>query len=270
MPEQFHPEKAYRNLEFLSGPEARTIRILSEYLEPRDRLRRHRVRNTIVFFGSSRFKDMETAEAIAAEASTPEEKSRAQQLIRGAKYYEDARSLAYKLTEWVSENRDAGPDFFVCSGGGPGIMEAANRGAHEAGGKSLGFNISLPFEQKPNPYITPELNFDFHYFFMRKLWFAYLGKAIVVFPGGFGTLDEMMELLTLVQTDKLRKQMKILIYGREFWDRIVNLDALVEWGTISPEDLDLFEYADTPDEACKSLIPWLKEHYPPPPSAGMV
>ncbi len=254
--------KAYEDPEFLNSAAARPIRILSEYIEPRTRLERRGIRDTIVFFGSARTKDLETAKAIAAEARTPEDKARAAKLVAGAKYYEEARTLAAKLTEWSNENSEQGPRFVVCTGGGPGIMEAANRGAHEAGGPSVGFNISLPFEQEANPYITPELNFNFHYFFMRKLFFAYLGKAIVVFPGGFGTLDELMEILTLVQTDKLRKKMLVVIYGTEFWKKVINFDALVEAGTISAEDVDLFRYADTPEDAFRALTEFLREHYP--------
>ena len=256
-----YPPRAYRNPEFLNSPEARPIRILSEYAEPRSRLARLGINDTIVFFGSARFKDRKTAEAIAAEATTPEAKEQAQTLLRGADYYEDARELSHRLTNWADENREAGHHFVVCTGGGPGIMEAANRGAQEAGGPSVGFNISLPFEQEANPYISPELSFEFHYFFMRKLWFAYLGKALVVFPGGFGTLDELMEVLTLVQTNKLRKQMLILIYGPEYWKKVLNLEALVDLGSISPADLDLFQYASTVDEAYGKLTTWLQDRY---------
>jgi uncharacterized protein (TIGR00730 family) len=255
------PPRAYRNAEFLNSPDARPIRILSEYEEPRARLKRLGITDTIVFFGSARFKDRQTAQAIAAEATTPEAKKKADILLRGADYYEEARALSGRLTNWADENRDAGHHFVVCTGGGPGIMEAANRGAQEAGGQSVGFNISLPFEQDPNPYITPELSFEFHYFFMRKLWFAYLGKALVVFPGGFGTMDELMELLTLVQTNKLRKQMLVIIYAPAFWKKVLNLEALVELGTISTEDLDLFQYASTVDEAYGMLTTWLQDRY---------
>lgn len=253
--------KAYQNPEFLGSPQARTIRILAEYLEPRARLERFAVHNTIVFFGSARFKDRKTAEEIAAVSKSPEDEARAEIILASSKYYEEARELARMVTEWSMENSQNGNDFVVCTGGGPGIMEAANRGAHEAGGKSVGFNISLPFEQKPNPYITPELSFDFHYFFMRKLWFAYLGKALIVFPGGFGTLDEMMEILTLVQTNKLRKKVLVLIYGSAYWNKVINLKALAEFGAISPEDLDLFHYVETPQEAFLKLTSYLEEHY---------
>ena len=256
-----HPSKAYENAQFLNSAEARTIRLLAEYLEPRTRLERHGVRDTIVFFGSARFVDQETADGILAAASTEEEKVHAERVQRGARYYEDARKLAAMLTKWADEDRSAGPHFVICSGGGPGIMEAANRGAREAGGESVGFNISLPFEQEPNPYITPDLSFDFHYFFMRKLWFAYLGKALVAFPGGFGTLDEVLEILTLVQTQKLRKQIEVILYGREYWNSVLNIEALEDWGTISPGDRNLYKYADTPEEAFTQLTTWLAAKY---------
>ena len=256
-----HPPKAYDNPQFLNSAEARTIRILAEYLEPRSRLERRGVRDTIVFFGSARFVDQEAADRIAAAAETDEDKAHAQKVLRGARYYEDARTLSAMITKWADEDRSAGPHFVVCSGGGPGIMEAANRGATEAGGESVGFNISLPFEQEPNPYITPDLSFDFHYFFMRKLWFAYLGKALVAFPGGFGTLDEVLEILTLVQTQKLRKQIEVVLYGREYWNAVLDIGALEEWGTISPGDKNLFKYADTPQEAFDILTVWLAEKY---------
>ena len=259
--EKRYPPKAYANPQFLNSAEARPIRILAEYLEPRSRLERHGVRDTIVFFGSARFVDAEAADAMAAAAGNEDERRKAEQAQRGARYYEDARKLASMLTEWAEEHRQAGPHFVVCSGGGPGIMEAANRGAQEAGGESVGFNITLPFEQEPNPYITPDLSFDFHYFFMRKLWFAYLGKVIIAFPGGFGTLDEVFELLTLVQTQKLRKKMQVLLYGSEYWDAILKADALVDWGTISPEDRELYRFADTPEQAYESVTTWLIENY---------
>ncbi len=231
---------AYKNEEFLDSADARALRILSEYLEPLSHFRRERIRDTVVFFGSARIH--------ATEGPL-------------ARYYEDARTLARLLTEWGEEVKNSSRRFVVCSGGGPGIMEAANRGAADAGGKSVGLNIGLPFEQLPNPYISPELCFEFHYFFMRKFWFAYLAKALVVFPGGFGTMDELMELLTLVQTRKLAKQMVIVLYGTGFWKEIINFDALVKYGTISKEDLQLFQYADDPQTAMDILKEGLTRLY---------
>jgi len=217
------------------------MRILAEFLEPFAHFRREKVRDTVVFFGSARIREDGPL----------------------AQYYRDAVTLARMLTEWSDQFTNSTYRFVVCSGGGPGIMEAANRGAHEAGGKSVGLNIGLPFEQLPNPYITPELSFEFHYFFMRKFWFAYLAKAMVVFPGGFGTLDEMMELLTLSQTHKLAKKISIVIYGSQYWKEVINFDALVKYGTISPEDLSLFQYADDPATAFellkKALEPWAEQ-----------
>ncbi len=223
---------AYMNEEFLNSPEARAIRILSEYLEPLGHFRRERLRDTVVFFGSARIRENDGPLS---------------------RYYGEARTLARLLTEWSNQLVNSAHRFVVCSGGGPGIMEAANRGAHDAGGKTVGLNIGLPFEQYPNPYITPELSFEFHYFFMRKFWFAYLAKALVVFPGGFGTMDELMELLTLTQTGKLAKKMTILLYGTSYWKEIVNFDALVKYGVISVEDLKLFEFVDDPQAAMESL-----------------
>jgi uncharacterized protein (TIGR00730 family) len=178
-----------------------------------------------------------------------------------ARYYEDARRLAQLLTQWAKTIPSRKHRFVVTSGGGPGIMEAANRGAWEAGGKTIGMNILLPFEQRPNPYITPSLNFEFHYFFMRKLWFAYLAKALVVFPGGFGTLDEMFEILTLAQTQKVTKKITVLIYGPDYWKKVFNLEALVDTGAISPKDLDLFQYVETPEQAFDLLRKGLTENY---------
>ncbi len=222
---------AYLNEKFLNSPDARAIRILSEFLEPLAHFRREKVRDTVVFFGSARIREEGPL----------------------SQYYADARTLARMLTEWSAQYTNSTYRFVVCSGGGPGIMEAANRGAVDAEGKTVGLNIGLPFEQLPNPYITPELSFEFHYFFMRKFWFAYLAKAMVVFPGGFGTLDEMMELLTLTQTQKLAKKITILLYGSQYWKEIINFDALVKYGTISPEDLSLFQYADDPVTAFNLL-----------------
>lgn len=257
------PPKAYKNLDFLNSGHARVIRILSEYLEPKSRLDRHQVYDTIVFFGSARFRDAETADKMLAAATTEEERRRAEVAKAGSRYYEEARRLSFLLAEWAAEisKTETNRRFVICSGGGPGIMEAANRGAHEAGQPSVGFNITLPEEQLPNPYITPELSFQFHYFFMRKLWFAYLAKVLIVFPGGFGTLDEMMEILTLTQTGKIRKKVLTLIYGRDYWDKVISFDAMLGIGTIDANDQDLFSYADSPEQAFDILTPWLMKHY---------
>ncbi len=265
---------AYENPAFLNSPEGRIIRILSEYSEPLARFRRERIQDTVVFFGSARFraldeacKDLELLENTGSQQPAPEEEQpasepeleegttselrlhRAEAAVEMAQYYEDARRLAYMLTEWSKTLKSRRHRFVVTSGGGPGIMEAANRGAQDAGGKTIGLNIKLPFEQAPNPYVTPSLNFEFHYFFMRKYWFAYMSKALVVFPGGFGTLDEMFELLTLAQTQKLAKKITVVVYGSDYWQSVLNLDVLVNKGAISPRDRHLFQFANTPEEA---------------------
>jgi uncharacterized protein (TIGR00730 family) len=265
---------AYENSAFLNSPDGRLIRIMAEYVEPLARFRRERIRDTVVFFGSARFRALDVAnhelELLARPYSSepaPHHEQpakgaelddcnanemkcrRAEAAVEMAHYYEDARKLASMLTEWSMTLKGRQRRFVVTSGGGPGIMEAANRGAYEAGGQTVGLNIKLPFEQAPNPYITPALNFEFHYFFMRKYWFAYLAKALVVFPGGFGTLDEAFEILTLEQTEKLAKKITVIIYGSKYWKSVINLDVLVEKGTIAPGDLDLFHFADTPEEA---------------------
>jgi uncharacterized protein (TIGR00730 family) len=246
------PEKAYKNLDFLMSREARTIRMLAEYLEPQARFRHYRITDTVVFFGSARARPVADAEQVllAAERAgdaTAIEAARSQ--LRLARYYDDARALARMLTAWSKGLELPNRRFIVCSGGGPGIMEAANRGASDAAGISIGLGISLPEETTANAYITRELGFEFHYFFTRKFWFVYLAKGLVVFPGGFGTLDEVFELLTLIQTRKIGKAMPVLLYGREFWDEVVDFGALVRWGTISPEDVSLFRVVSTPDEA---------------------
>ena len=261
---------AYENSDFLNSPDGRSLRILAEYNEPMARFRRERIQDTVVFFGSARFRALDVAShelelldntgsvAPAPEseqpARDPEETSalrhkRAEAAVEMARYYEDARSLARLMTQWSKNLPGRRHRFVITSGGGPGIMEAANRGAWEAGGKTIGLNIMLPFEQQPNPYLTPALNFNFHYFFMRKYWFAYLAKALVVFPGGFGTLDEMFELLTLDQTHKLSKPITIVIYGSSYWKNVVNLELLADKGAIGIKDLDLFQFADTPEAA---------------------
>jgi uncharacterized protein (TIGR00730 family) len=249
-------EKAYDNRDFLASREARTLRILSEYLEPQARFARYRIKDTIVFFGSARAIPPERLPEVRAEADaigTPAAAAAAESMIRLAHYYDAARELARKVTEWSKSLGLPNRRFIVCSGGGPGIMEAANRGASEAAGISIGLGISLPAEPAANPYITRELGFEFHYFFMRKFWFVYLAKALVVFPGGFGTLDELFEILTLVQTRKTLKRLPIVLFGREYWTEILNFDALVRWGTISPADLQLFKIVDSPDEAMEHL-----------------
>jgi uncharacterized protein (TIGR00730 family) len=257
------PEKAYKNLEFLNSPAARELRILAEFVEPRSRFKKHKVVDTVVVFGSARLMSKEDAEKNLDQVknnskSTPAEVKKAEIALKNSRYYEDAVEFSRRITSWAQENFKHENRFAICTGGGPGIMEAGNKGAHLAGGKSIGLNISLPFEQFANPYIEDDLNFEFHYFFMRKFWFAYLAKAIVIFPGGFGTLDELAEILTLVQTGKIKKGMKILIYDKAFWDQILNFDALVENGVISPEDQDLYTICESVDELEKELITHLE------------
>ncbi len=277
---------AYENPAFLNSADGRLIRIVSEYLEPLARFGREQIQDTVVFFGSARFRGREEADHalellentgssqpapsheqpasapdIAAGTASDLQRKRAVAAVEMARYYEDARRLSSMLTTWAKSIPSKRHRFVVTSGGGPGIMEAANRGAHEAGGKTIGLNIKLPFEQSPNPYITPNLNFEFHYFFMRKLWFAYLAKALVVFPGGFGTLDEMFEVLTLAQTHKLAKKMTVVIYGPEYWKKVFNLEVLVDTGAISPKDIELFQFADTPEAAFEMLKSGLTENY---------
>jgi len=244
------PKKAYRNHNFMSSRVARELRILSEYIEPEARFEEFQVRDTVVFFGSARIKCREDAEKqLQAARDHGGDMVAAERDLEMSQYYETARQLAYRLTEWSKNLEGEDSRFIVCSGGGPGIMEAANRGASEAAGINAGLNISLPHEQIDNPYITRELNFEFHYFFMRKFWFIYLAKAIIVFPGGFGTMDEFFEVLTLMQTGKLNKPIPIVLYGKEFWSDVLNLEALVKHGTINAEDLDLFLLTDSEDDA---------------------
>ncbi len=265
--------KAYKNAEFLNSPDARSLRILSEFLEPLRRFRYEGVRDTIVFFGSARTKSRK--EAMAHLRNIEARMKRAKRITGGmrndlehaksdvqmSRYYEDAVALSRLLTQWSKklfhQNR-----FVVCSGGGPGIMEAANKGAYQAKGKSIGLNISLPFEQYPNRYISEKFNFEFHYFFMRKFWFAYLGKAFVMFPGGFGTLDEMMEVLTLLQTSKIKKKVTLVLYGSEYWKEVINFETMVRFGVIGKTDLDLFVHKDTPKDAFHYLTRELQKNYP--------
>ena len=255
------PEKAYKNGPFLNSDEAREIRVLCEFMEPRSRFSAYRVKDTICFFGSARTPAPEAAaEALAqakadlAEAAAPAPDleaavAAARRDAVMARYYADARTLAQRITSWALSLQNSHQRFLICSGGGPGIMEAANRGAEEAGGKSIGLNISLPFEQHPNPYQSQEFSFEFHYFFVRKFWFVSMAKALIVFPGGFGTFDELFEVLTLIQTEKAGHPIPVVIYGKEYWNEVMNFDALVKWGVISPEDLDLFHLADDVDDA---------------------
>ncbi|MBP7149431.1 MAG: LOG family protein [Acidobacteria bacterium] len=229
------PVKAYRNLEFLNSRDARVVRILAEYLEPEVRFEHYNLQDTIVFFGSAR--------ASAENAPDP----------RLARYYQEAEELAYRMTLWSKSLSSGKHRFIVCSGGGPGMMEAANRGASRARGLSVGLGISLPHEQGINPYVSRELAFEFHYFFIRKFWFVYLARALIVFPGGFGTFDEMFEVLTLLQTGKASSARPVVLFGREFWERVISWDLLVEWKVIDLLDLSLFKIVDTVDEAYAHL-----------------
>ena len=253
---------AYMDREFLESDDARPLRILAEYLEPLRRLKAQNIQDTVVFFGSarvgSRIDATRALDKLKKRGSRRTREhiallKRSRKAVEWSRYYEEARELAHELAKWSLSLESPHHRFVVCSGGGPGIMEAANRGAHEAGGKSIGFNIRLPFEQGANRYITEGLHFEFHYFFMRKFWFAYLAKALVIFPGGFGTLDEMFEILTLAQTQKLSKQLGVFLYGREYWEEIIDLKPMDDWGAISPGDLDLLKWVNTPDEAFEQL-----------------
>jgi uncharacterized protein (TIGR00730 family) len=253
--------KAYRNREFLNSKEARSMRILSEYLEPKARFDKYRIDDTIVFMGSARILSREQAEAALKKAQKAGgDLARAREDVVMSLYYEQARELAFRLTQWSKGLDSEERRFVVCTGAGPGIMEAANRGAAEARGVNVGLRISIPVEEHDNPYVTRELMFHFHYFFMRKFWFYYLAKAVLIFPGGFGTLDELFELLTLVQTHKMTKPMPIVLFGTKFWDEVVNFDALVKHGTISAKDVSLVRRTDSVDEAYEWLVQQLTEH----------
>ncbi|HJO27490.1 MAG: lysine decarboxylase [Planctomycetes bacterium] len=258
---RYRAVKAYRNESFIGSSDARLLRILAEYVEPETRFRELHVRDTIVFFGSARFIARDEAEAKLADAREKGEGlEEAERKLMTSRFYEDTRELARRLTEWSKELDGTDRRFVVCSGGGPGVMEAANRGASEAKGENVGLNISLPFEQNDNPYITRRLSFEFHYFFMRKFWFSYLAKAMVVMPGGFGTIDEFMEVVTLVQTLKIKKRLPIVLFGTEYWDQILRFQPLIDYGTISPEDVDLFYRTDSVDEAFDYITKELTEH----------
>lgn len=254
---------AYQNEPFLNSPDGRILRILSEYAEPLSRFRREQIQDTVVFFGSARFQSREVAEQGLKEAQARGGRATKAALaaVEMSRYYEDARKLASLLTEWSITIPARRRRFVVTTGGGPGIMEAANRGAKEAGGKTIGLNINLPFEQFPNSYITPSLNFEFHYFFMRKFWFAYLAKALVIFPGGFGTFDELFEILTLAQTEKMAKKILVVIYGSEYWKKLINFQVMIDAGTISAADLDLFKLVDSPEEGFEYLKDGLSKYH---------
>jgi hypothetical protein len=257
------PIRAYEDPNFLHSPDARALRILSEYLEPSSRFRHYKIEDTIIFFGSARIKPRDEAEKTlkaAEDGGGCIDLDRAKLDHELSAYYEATRELARRLTEWSKGLAGTDRRFVVCSGGGPGIMEAANRGASEAKGINVGLNITLPFEQSENPHISRELIFEFHYFFMRKFWFAYLAKAIVVMPGGFGTMDELFELLTLIQTRKVRKRMPLVLFGRRYWDEVINFDALKRYGMIDPEDLDLFFATDSVDEAFDYITEQLRTY----------
>jgi len=265
------PPVAYLNPDFLESAEGRPVRILAEYLEPLRRFKQEKIQDTVVFFGSARIDSRERAERALATLRargirTADEHyladvRKSRKAVEWARYYEEARELARMLTSWSLTLESENHRFVVTSGGGPGIMEAANRGAREAGGKTIGLNIRLPFEQGANPYITEGLHFEFHYFFMRKFWFAYLAKALVIFPGGFGTCDELFEILTLVQTDKLSKQIQVILYGSEYWDQVLNLGPMAEWGAIAEADTELLIRANTPQEAFDKLRAHLIENH---------
>lgn len=272
------PDKAYRNTEFMDSRDGRILRIIAEYLEPQKRLRDAGIEDTIVFFGSARTLPRALAEETLAALKSSSgvadgEIKLAERAVEMSRYYEAAREMSYRLTKWAAALASSvgisGQRFSVVTGGGPGIMEAANRGAAEAGGSTIGMNISLPFEQYPNDYISDGLAFEFHYFFMRKFWLVYMAKAAVVMPGGFGTLDEFMEILTLVQTGKLRRKLPLLLFGSKYWRNIMQLEKMADCGTINFEDLTLFHVTDSVDEACdwlqNQLAEWAVDH----PGAGL-
>ncbi|MBM3486237.1 MAG: LOG family protein [Alphaproteobacteria bacterium] len=258
----FKPKKAYLDEEFLASPDARPIRIVAEYLEPKERFDRLRVRDTILFFGSARIPSRaEAEERLAAATGAPGHRAAATRMLEMSRYYEDTRELARRLTTWSKGLKGSGRRFVVCSGGGPGIMEAANRGASEAKGENVGLCISLPFEAQGNPYITRKLAFEFHYFFMRKYWFLYLAKAMVIMPGGFGTLDELFEALTLIQTHKMTKKLPIVLFGTSYWDKVVNFEAMAHWGMIDAADVALVHRTDSVDEAYDFITTELVAHH---------
>jgi hypothetical protein len=261
------PLKAYNNMEFLNSNDGRVIRILSEYLEPKARFEKNKIVDTIVFFGSARITSRQQALKllnIAKKEKSPASKKnfeKAVQQVEMSHYYEEAVELAKELTKWTMSLSEDKKRFMICSGGGPGIMEAANKGAKLAGGESIGLNISIPFEQFVNKYVDQKLAFEFHYFFMRKLWFVDMAKALIAFPGGFGTMDELMEVLTLRQTNKVTKPLKVLLYGESYWKEVLNFNAFVEKGMINQDDLKLFDFASNVDEAFEKITTHFKKYY---------
>jgi hypothetical protein len=256
-------DRFYYNPDFLGSPQSRSVRILSEYYGPLQRLKQNKIADTIVFFGSARTPSQDDAQTALDNAPKDLDDQSLKRLktdLKMSKYYEDARVLAGKFTKWSKGLKGTKRRYIICSGGGPGIMEASNRGAAEADGINVGLTISLPFESSGNEWISDGLDMKFHYFFMRKFWFLYLAKALIVWPGGFGTLDELMELLTLIQTEKIKKRLPIVLYGKEFWQKVVNWDYLVEVGTISQADLDLFHISDDIDDAYKYVTTFIEKH----------
>ena len=263
-------QKAYENINFLNSADARIIRILAEFLEPQVEFKKLKIIDTIVFFGSARLKSKKEAMIELNKFKTINPKTtpllaeklrKAQHQVRMSKYYEDAVELSKRLTEWSMQLPTSANRFIICTGGGPGIMEAANKGAKIAGGYSIGLNISLPFEQYVNKYVPPRLSFEFHYFFMRKFWFAYLAKCLIVFPGGFGTIDEFFEMLTLVQTGKIKKKLLLVVYDEKYWKSIINFDGLIENGVINPEDMQYLSFCNSVDEAFNCVIKHFEKNY---------
>ena len=263
------PKKAYENDNFLNSADGRVLRMLAEYLHPKSKFRKHKIMDTIVFFGSARLKSKRDALADFRKINKMNPKSSgfaqklrySQLMVDMSRYYEDAVELSRRLTEWSLNLDTTANRFIVCTGGGPGVMEAANKGAKKAGGYSVGLNISIPFEQFVNRYVTPDLSFEFHYFFMRKFWFAYLSKALIIFPGGFGTMDECFEVLTLVQTEKIKKKLLMVIYDEKYWKSIINFDVLVEKGMISESDLKLLNFCSSIDEVFDKVVKHLEKYY---------
>jgi len=261
--------KAYENIDFLNSSDGRIIRMLSEYLQPQSKFKKYKIIDTIVFFGSARLKSRKDSLAEVKKFNTinpntnslAEKLRQAQQLLNMSKYYEDAVELSKKLTEWSLSLETNSNRFMICSGGGPGIMEAANKGAKLAGGYSIGLNISIPFEQFVNKYVTKDLSFEFHYFFMRKFWFAYLAKALIVFPGGFGTMDEFFEILTLIQTEKIKKKKLLMVYDEKYWKSIINFQELVNNGVVSQSDLNKFTFCSNVDEAFHQIVKYFEKNY---------